>query len=101
MCRALSVLQDACNSTGHFLPPVGERLGERTEPYSGNNGRRAKKFSAGASSLTEQLWRAALLCSVNALKKRMYVTYIRFFKNCRIAARNAPTGLHLYSAKMQ
>ena len=72
-----------------FSPCPGARLGKGSEPYKGNNGQRAKKFSAGAGRLAAQAaaqtaaqlsWLAALLRSVNALKKRMYVTYIRFLQ---------------------
>lgn len=71
-----------------FASCSGTRLSKRACPYSGNNGQPAKKFSAGGGKsggadlwrkLVAQLsWLAALLCGFRTLKKRMYVTYIRF-----------------------
>ncbi|MDY0260580.1 MAG: hypothetical protein RBR41_13055 [Desulfovibrio sp.] len=87
---ALSVLQDACNSTGHFLPPVRERAWAKAQNRIKEitaGGR--KSLAQGATSLAAQAaaqtaaqlsWLAALLRSVNALKKRMYAMYIRFLQ---------------------
>ena len=91
-----------------FSPCPGARLGKGSEPYKGNNGQRAKKFSAGGGKsggadlwrkLVAQLsWLAALLCGFRTLKKRMYVTYIRFLHELPYPI--AMPGLHLYRAEL-